>query len=276
MEEKKEMKCSIIQDLLPSYADDICSNDTKELIEEHTAQCPQCREKLEQMKNTSIVAGKAANKQIDYLKKVRCAIRHKEQLGKLLLAILTGITFIGLFVRYGGLINYEQIPSAIFSILLLCAAALAGNCQHSGKSKATKIETVVSCAVFIFSLTVNEYVVQYLVASKIPFSFLGLELNQTGPFYTAILKISALMAVILLARNTFGKHKNAYATVLSITALVHIAYTNDWLYHMDTPDSCLRQAHELAISQVILAIAGIIAYALLQKFRKVPTGTEKI
>ena len=112
------MKCSIIQDLLPSYVDDICSEDTRELIDEHIAECNQCREKLDQMKNTAIIAGKATNKQIDYLKKIHSTIMHKERLGKLILMLLVGITFAGLFVGYGGLINYEQIPSIVFSILL--------------------------------------------------------------------------------------------------------------------------------------------------------------
>lgn len=55
-----KIKCSVIQDLLPSYVDNICSEDTKELVREHVAECMQCKEKLEQMKNTEIVAGQAS------------------------------------------------------------------------------------------------------------------------------------------------------------------------------------------------------------------------
>lgn len=41
--------CNVIEDLLPIYADGICSEDTKTIIEHHIAVCPECREKLEAM-----------------------------------------------------------------------------------------------------------------------------------------------------------------------------------------------------------------------------------
>lgn len=44
-----DVTCNVIEDLLPLYADGICSEDTKTIIEHHTAVCPDCREKLEAM-----------------------------------------------------------------------------------------------------------------------------------------------------------------------------------------------------------------------------------
>lgn len=263
------MKCNIIQDLLPSYADEICSEDTRELVDEHIAECSECREKLEQMKNTVITTGKAADKQIDYLKKVRSMILHKERLGKLILVLLVGITYMGFFVGYGGLINYEQIPSVVFCILLLCAAGLAGNWQFSDNRKAIIAGTGISGAVFIFCLLINEYVTQNLINLKAPFPFLGIELHQVGPFYSTILKIIALIVVIALMQNTFGRHKNACASILNIAALSQLAYANDWLFHMDTPDSYLRAAHELALSHIVLAAVSIIICVLLRKSGKI-------
>ncbi len=43
------MTCNIIEDLLPLYADNICSDDSRDLIEQHIAQCEDCRKKLEAM-----------------------------------------------------------------------------------------------------------------------------------------------------------------------------------------------------------------------------------
>lgn len=47
--------CKVIEDLLPLYADGICSEDTKTVVEHHTAECVDCRKKLEAM--TSDTAG---------------------------------------------------------------------------------------------------------------------------------------------------------------------------------------------------------------------------
>ena len=39
-------ECDIIKDLLPSYVDEICSEASKEWIEEHLKECAQCRRVL--------------------------------------------------------------------------------------------------------------------------------------------------------------------------------------------------------------------------------------
>ena len=44
-----DVTCNVIEDLLPLYADGICSEDSKTIIEHHTAVCSGCREKLDAM-----------------------------------------------------------------------------------------------------------------------------------------------------------------------------------------------------------------------------------
>lgn len=44
-----KMECHVIEDLLPSYVDDICSPETKQQVEEHLQECGACRTRLEQM-----------------------------------------------------------------------------------------------------------------------------------------------------------------------------------------------------------------------------------
>ena len=41
--------CKVIEDLLPLYADKICSDDSRVIVEHHVAECTECREKLEAM-----------------------------------------------------------------------------------------------------------------------------------------------------------------------------------------------------------------------------------
>lgn len=43
------MKCSVIRDLLPSYIDGVCSQDTTEIVEEHLQSCEECRKTLNMM-----------------------------------------------------------------------------------------------------------------------------------------------------------------------------------------------------------------------------------
>lgn len=43
--------CNIIRDLLPLYADGVCSEESRKLIDEHTASCAECSRILEELKN---------------------------------------------------------------------------------------------------------------------------------------------------------------------------------------------------------------------------------
>ena len=47
----KNIPCEVIKDLLPLYVDDICSEKSKRLIEEHLAECEECYKYLEALKS---------------------------------------------------------------------------------------------------------------------------------------------------------------------------------------------------------------------------------
>lgn len=52
-----EMNCNVIRDLLPLYADQICSEESRELVDGHLAQCGDCSEILRQMRSTELESG---------------------------------------------------------------------------------------------------------------------------------------------------------------------------------------------------------------------------
>lgn len=46
--------CNIIRDLLPLYADDVCSPESRELVEEHLLECNNCTRELENLRASEI------------------------------------------------------------------------------------------------------------------------------------------------------------------------------------------------------------------------------
>ena len=46
----KEIKCTIIQDVLPLYLDEVVSQDTKEMVEEHLHHCDKCQKEYDSLK----------------------------------------------------------------------------------------------------------------------------------------------------------------------------------------------------------------------------------
>lgn len=43
------ISCDVIRDLLPLYHDNVCSEESKTLVEEHLEQCEECREELKKI-----------------------------------------------------------------------------------------------------------------------------------------------------------------------------------------------------------------------------------
>ena len=49
--------CDMIRDLLPLYADDVCSAESRRVVEEHLQECPDCTEVLRRLKDDRIEDG---------------------------------------------------------------------------------------------------------------------------------------------------------------------------------------------------------------------------
>ena len=56
-----KISCEIIRDLLPLYLDDVCSNDSKTMIEEHFAECDNCKSELQTMAQNLHIISKEQN-----------------------------------------------------------------------------------------------------------------------------------------------------------------------------------------------------------------------
>ena len=65
----KTLDCNIVKDLLPGYIDQLTSEETNRQIEEHLANCQDCRKEYEAMKTPETHVDQT--RQINYLKKIR-------------------------------------------------------------------------------------------------------------------------------------------------------------------------------------------------------------
>ncbi|MCR1897486.1 zf-HC2 domain-containing protein [Irregularibacter muris] len=63
--------CEIIKDLLPLYHDEVCSNDSKTMIEEHLKDCDSCKAELQAMDEEFLINNKDQNlKEAEAVKKL--------------------------------------------------------------------------------------------------------------------------------------------------------------------------------------------------------------
>ena len=54
-----KISCDLIQDLLPLYCDDVCSADSKNIVETHLQECEACAKLFQQLKSKCIINTKA-------------------------------------------------------------------------------------------------------------------------------------------------------------------------------------------------------------------------
>lgn len=92
------MKCEIIRDLLPSYVDELTSNESNIEIEEHIKTCTTCKNELDKMKeNISMELVKINKEEIKPLKKL-----NKRVLKSVIITILVVITLLGSYFYFFG------------------------------------------------------------------------------------------------------------------------------------------------------------------------------
>ena len=72
MNETKQISCGVIRDLLPSYVEQLTDSETNELVEQHLADCEECRKIVGNMKNNEkmspVIQGEE-KAELDFLKK---------------------------------------------------------------------------------------------------------------------------------------------------------------------------------------------------------------
>ena len=112
-----KIPCELIFDLLPLYQEDLCSEVTKEFVEEHLKECPQCQQLLESSQITIFEANPISETQIDeksakILNDVKHKMNRKTKSISILLAITSFLLLIGGARLYFGQekpVNQEQI-----------------------------------------------------------------------------------------------------------------------------------------------------------------------
>ncbi len=100
-------KCELIKDLLPLYADNVCSEESRKAVAEHIADCSECRSDLEKMgRQLAVSAEKDA--------KVIKAIKKKIRIEKAVIGIVSAVVLIfalyilSLFLSMDSNMDYER------------------------------------------------------------------------------------------------------------------------------------------------------------------------
>ncbi|MFD1777208.1 zf-HC2 domain-containing protein [Fredinandcohnia salidurans] len=98
-----EIKCTIIQDVLPLYIDEVVSQDTKEMVDQHLQHCEKCREEYETMKRKLYVP---LENKAPIIKKINKQWRRKKMIISIVSVFATAIILYGAFAY---VFYYERV-----------------------------------------------------------------------------------------------------------------------------------------------------------------------
>lgn len=90
----KEIKCTIIQDILPLYVDEVVSQDTKEMVDEHLQYCEKCQKEYDSMKQDLYIP---VENKVSLFKNMNKKWRKKKMMISIVSILITTIIFLGAF-----------------------------------------------------------------------------------------------------------------------------------------------------------------------------------
>jgi len=105
-----KLDCKIIEDLLPLYLDDICSEQSREIVEEHLVECEKCRCLVESTQSVQIPHIEPEKPAIDKaVKKSFKKIRFRWWASVVAILILIPVIYLGWNQYHGRGISYTNI-----------------------------------------------------------------------------------------------------------------------------------------------------------------------
>lgn len=205
MNESNKLNCNIIKDLLPSYLEGICSQDTRYIVEEHLSECTDCRRLRQMLSETELVSEQTSRLEINYIKKLKRHFMKQGFFSSLILAalILTGLTVSVKNSSFTANTYFVSLPV----LLLITRAVIPIPVLHEKTEKKQKIMAVLSAALTAYDCLLTAVLLYHFLHVSEQSSFVLPE--QAGPFLDTQLMITAfLQAAMYLAglfRTLHGK-----------------------------------------------------------------------
>ena len=256
-----KIDCGIVQDLIPSYVDGLCSESSKQCVEEHTKDCEECRAFLEECRTVELSGKVLEEQQLDGLRKVKKKIKLQNlfSYGLLLVVILFAAYF---FTTNIGAINVRWYYG-LYAVAV--AATFVVTMQGKVNEKYEKIEKIMtgmSLVAIAYALFWYCFIMGSVSKGNVP---LGLEIGQVGEFlhlHTGI-ALSVELAVFAYTMVRYLKWDVVCrgTLLISLTGLFFILAQTTLLGRLSELETAMRDFAEAAV--VILgagAVCGLVLF----------------
>lgn len=270
-----KLNCDIVKDLIPSYLDDICSESSRKAVEEHMAECEECRSYLEAIKQTELTAGEADLKELDYMKKVRKHYTRKNAVAMGLCGIF-GVLSLGLCISSD---LYNKLPLGLYylmyPVLTLGSSFLLSDYQVRPEKDIKRIGAgILSAAGIIYCIGLNVILVRSVEYEWTPW---GIALNKLGPYmnrrYVAVIVAEFVLFAWFVADAIKKEHAMGVLPVISLTGSFLAMISRYILWTMAGPEGV--RLFEIRVTVMLLAefIGIVLLERIAQRLQDHKKGT---
>lgn len=258
------MDCDIIKDLVPSYLDGICSERSRQAVEEHLEECEGCREYVQTLRKTEIVGKKAVRGEMDYMKKVRHHFQKKNVINFIWIVMVVFAGFACIMASNGDIrvvIDkmklYEILPPAAAVGLMLL---LKGGQECSVRTGKRIAFGILSMAGTCYGAGIIFAIIRWGL-EKPPF---GMPVSSLGPFVEKQYFFMVVFQLCIFVWSVLDSMKReCRCGLLSVVSLLGAFYAlsmDRLLYNMDTVESFREQIFARVL---VFGLEGVMLAVLL-------------
>ncbi|MBO5335626.1 MAG: zf-HC2 domain-containing protein [Lachnospiraceae bacterium] len=254
--------CNITKDLLPLYIEELCSRDSCQYVEEHLAECEECKKTYEYLKYTDLCITATEKKEINALKKLEKYIKNH------FLFLVAMITYI-LILMFTTLYVY---PPYYYLLMPPTMLAIGFTFRHNilrPMPKSFDIQLVIQGILLIYTIVL----MFYTMCNINPDGYtLGIPTYKLGPLLDAQFKVTIGISLFFLISHLYqvGSQKKQYDIRWNLAILcifINLAYDST-LYGMDSLDTLLRALISCTIILILLAVVTSILIWGLSRFQR--------
>lgn len=262
-----QLSCSIIKDLIPSYLDNICSEESRKAVDEHLATCRSCQSYMENLKHMEIMIENTSKGELDFMKKVKRYYAGKNALGA---ALLYGLSVMILPV-IDRLHPRQEIAlyCILFTVLALGTYLLLSNYRTKPEKRWPGI---LSAAASAFGILYNAILTAVLYhCLQTDTGIFGMELNETGPVlngqHILIVVIELLTFAACAVESVRKEYDLGLLPSLNLTCCILSMCLRELLFHMDKKETIFSAIWQNARLFLLITAGILLAEFALSRIR---------
>lgn len=260
----EKLRCEIIQDLIPSYVDGVCSGATRECVEEHMESCEDCRKLAALCREKGISGEQLEQRELDGLKKIKKITKYKGIACCGLTAFILGYMVISI---WGNLNLLSTSAATVLFITCTCLVLLSGM-GFKGKKAPGWPDALLGVAPVAAVLYILGLILYLLDRFQNGADYVfGRELSRTGAFLggqmgLVLLVLLGCFLYHLLCVSRQDKNCN-WLLCLDVAGCYGVWRLYSFLSNMADPQTLMSILTRETAELVVISLIGIGASVLI-------------